>query len=98
MNYDYQHWGYCGQCGFRCGLYLYKLLLLVGVVLVVPAAVFALAVTIVCLPGLLISAPVMYCCRCDDMDDDEKCFIMVFVSVELTAFSTHIQRLVPCFW
>jgi hypothetical protein len=77
MQDRYQHWSCCGQCGLRCSLFLYKLLL---VVLVVPATVLALAVTVACLPGLLISVPVVYCCCDDDCeDDDSKLFFMVFV-------------------
>ena len=119
MQDRYQHWSCCGQCGLRCGLFLYKLcksiprltivvklcnhterhtcsrerivlvtslpVAVVLVLVVVPAAALALAVAIACLPGLLISVPMVYCCCDDEFDDDEenfKFFVMVFVSIQ----------------
>ena len=50
MQDEYQHWGCCAQSWLRCRLLLYKLLLLVGLVVIAP---LGLALAIVCLPGLV---------------------------------------------
>ena len=77
MQDNYQHWSCCGQCGLRCGLLLYKLMLVVAVPVL---AVVGLAVFVVCLPGLIVSVPVVLCCDCDDCDEDMKLCYMALVS------------------
>ena len=97
MQNSYQHWSCCGQFGLRCGLLVYKLLMLV---LVPPLALAGMALVIACLPGLIISVPVVYCCCQDECDDEDTCYWMLLVRkrascrvaflVQRTASGTHI--------